>query len=145
MAYGTSALTCDNSEERLKRASNPRCHSLPMTSSGGYGLQYLGTYQRRPQRMDKEAKHKHCCLWPCQWAWSMVTQHLPAMTQKNGQRGKLYVSLPGCQHGGLRCRHERRGLMAKQKIDTHLWVHHPSPHAPPPIGLLALPWCLAGL
>ena len=35
--------------------------------------------------------------------------------------------------------------MAKQKNDTDLWAHHPSPHAPPPIGLLALPWCLAGL
>ena len=145
MAYGMSPLTCDNSEEWPKRASNPRCCSLPVTLSGGMAYSTLALTSDNPEEWTKEVKCKHCCLWPCQWAWSMVTQHLPVMTQKNGRRGKLHVSLPGCWHGSLRCRHEQRGLMAKQKNDMHLWAHHPSPHAPPPIGLLALLWCLVGL
>ena len=102
-ACGTSALTCNNSEAWLKRASNPRCCSLPVTSSGGMGLWYLGTYQRRPQRMDKEAKRKHCCLWPRQRAWSTVNQHLPAMAPTHGQRGgnRRCCSLPVTSSGGM--------------------------------------------
>ena len=141
---GTSALTCDNSKAWLKRASNPRCRSLPVTSSGGMGLRYLGTYQRRPQRMDKEAKCKHCCLWPHQQARSMVTQHLPAMTWKNGRRGKLHMLLPGCQHGGLCCHHEQRGLMAKQKL-IHIFGPITPLHIPPhPLAFLCCHGALRG-
>ena len=139
-----SALTCHGPDAWLKRGQQ-KVLFVACDIVRGHGLQHLSTYQRRPRRMDKEAKCKHCCLWPHQQAQSMVTQHLPAMTRKNGRRGELHTWLSGCRHGGLHCCHERRGLMAKKKNDTHLWAHHPSPHAPPPIGLLALPWCLAGL
>ena len=142
--HSKSALTCHGPDAWPKRGQQ-KVLFVACDIIRGHGLQRLSTYQRRPRRMDEEAKCKHCCLWPRQQARSMATQHLPVMTQKNRRRGELHAWLPGCWHGGLHCCHERRGLMAKKKNCTHLWAHHPSPHAPPSIGLLALPWCLAGL
>ena len=90
-----------------RRGGNQRCCSLPVTSSGSMGLRYLGTYQQRQQRMDEEAKCKHCCLWPHQRARSAVTQHLPAMAPKHGQRGgnQRCCSLPVTSSGGMGLRY----------------------------------------
>ena len=101
-----SALTCHGPDAWPKRGQQ-KVLFIACDIVRGHGLQRLSTYQRRPQRMDEEAKCKRCCLWPRQRAWSMATQHLSAMTQKNGQRGELHAWLLGCQHGGLRCCHER--------------------------------------
>ena len=110
-----SALTCHGPDTWPKRGQQ-KALFVACDIIRGHGLECLSTYQQQPRRMDEEAKCKRCCLWPHQRARSMATQHLPAMTQKNGRRGKLHTWLLGCQHGGLRCCHERRGLMAKKKI-----------------------------
>ena len=106
---------------------------MPVTSSGGmaYSTSALTSDDHK-----EWTKHKHCCLWPHQWVRSMVTQHLPVMTRKNRRRGELHMSLPGCRHGGLRCCHERRGLMAKQKL-IRIFGHITPLHMPPhPLAIL---------